>query len=55
MILHGDGSNSLSTRLTSLEMRLEELAEETAAEETAVEEAGTDDENDVSEPVNRQP
>ena len=50
MILHGDGSNSLSTRLTSLEMRLEELAEETAAEESEA-----DDENDASEPVNRQP
>ncbi len=50
MILHGDGSNSLSTRLTSLEMRLEELAEQTAAEESEA-----DDENDVAEPVNRQP
>jgi anti-sigma factor RsiW len=50
MILHGDGSNSFSTRVTSLQMRAEELAEEATAEEP-----GTDEENVVTEPVISQP
>jgi negative regulator of sigma E activity len=50
MILHGDGSNSFSTRVTSLQMRAEELAEEATAEEP-----GTDEENVVTEPVTSQP
>ena len=50
MILHGDGSNSFSTRVTSLQMRAEELAEEAAAEEP-----GTDEDNVVNEPVTSQP
>ena len=50
MILHGDGSNSFSTRVTSLQMRAEELAEEATAEEP-----GTDEDNVVNEPVTSQP
>jgi negative regulator of sigma E activity len=50
MILHGDGSNSFSTRVTSLQMRAEELAEEAAVEDPQAE-----DEEDVTEPVTSQP
>jgi negative regulator of sigma E activity len=50
MILHGDGSNSFSTRVTSLQMRAEELAEEGTADEPEA-----DDENVVTEPVTSQP
>jgi len=50
MILHGDGSNSFSTRVTSLQMRAEELDEEAAADDP---EAA--DENVVTEPVTSQP
>jgi negative regulator of sigma E activity len=60
LILRGDESNSFLTRVTSLQMRAEELAEETAAEETAAEEAAAaeseaEDDNDAAEPVTRQP
>ena len=51
MILHGDGSNSFSTRVTSLQMRAEELAEEA----TAAEEPRVDEENVVNKPVTSQP
>ena len=50
MILHGDGSNSFSTRVTSLQMRADELAEE-----AAVEDPEADDEEDLTEPVTSQP
>jgi sigma-E factor negative regulatory protein RseA len=50
MILHGDGSNSFSTRVTSLQMRAEELAEEAAADDPEAE-----DQDDVTEPVTSQP
>ncbi len=50
MILHGDGSNSFSTRVTSLQMRAEELAEQSSADDPEAE-----DENDVTEPVSSQP
>ena len=50
MILHGDGSNSFSTRVTSLQMRAEKLDEEASVEDTAAE-----DEDAVTEPVTRQP
>ena len=50
MILHGDGSNSFSTRVTSLQMRAEELAEE-----AAVEDPQADGDEDVTEPVTSQP
>ena len=50
MILHGDGSNSFSTRVTSLQMRAEELEEEAVAENPDAE-----DEEDVTEPVTSQP
>ena len=50
MILHGDGSNSFSTRMISLQIRAEELAEDAAAEEPEAE-----DEADASKPVTSQP
>ena len=50
MILHGDGSNSFSTRVTSLQMRAEELDEE-----AAVEDPQADGDEDVTEPVTSQP
>ena len=50
MILHGDGSNSFSTRVTSLQMRAEELDEEATADDP---EAA--DDNVVTEPVTSQP
>lgn len=50
MILHGYDSNSFSTRVTSLQIRAEELAEETAAEDA--EEQG---EADATGPVTSQP
>ena len=50
MILHMDGSDSLSTRVTSLQMRADELAEEAAVEDPEAE-----DEEDVTEPVTSQP
>ncbi|HSM30112.1 MAG TPA: sigma-E factor negative regulatory protein [Woeseiaceae bacterium] len=50
MILHGDGSNSFSTRVTSLQMRAEELDEE-----AAVEDPDAEDDEDVTEPVTSQP
>lgn len=53
--LHGDDSNSFSTRMISLQMRAEELAEETEAEETTDLESEADEEDDVVEPVTRQP
>ena len=51
MILHGDGSNSFNTRVTSLQMRAEELAEEAPADD----DPEADDENNVTEPVISQP
>lgn len=50
LILHGDESNSFSTRVTSLQMRAEELTEGTAAEEPEA-----DDEDEAAEPVTSQP
>jgi negative regulator of sigma E activity len=50
LILHGEGSNSFSTRVTSVQMRAEELAEETAADE-----AEADAEDETAEPVTSQP
>ena len=50
LILHGEGSNSFSTRVTSVQMRAEELADETAAEKDEV-----DEENDTAGPVTSQP
>ena len=50
LILHGEGSNSFSTRVTSVQMRAEELAEESATNE-----GEADDENDAAEPVTSQP
>jgi negative regulator of sigma E activity len=50
LILHGEGSNSFSTRVTSVQMRAEELAEESAANE-----GEADDENDSAGPVTSQP
>ncbi|HSN51431.1 MAG TPA: sigma-E factor negative regulatory protein [Woeseiaceae bacterium] len=50
LILHGEGSNSFSTRVTSLQMRAEELAEETDVDEA---EAAGEDES--AEPVTSQP
>jgi negative regulator of sigma E activity len=50
LILHGEGSNSFSTRVTSVQMRAEELADETAAEKDEV-----DEENDTAGPVTNQP
>ena len=51
MILHGDGSNSFSTRVTSLQMRAEELTEEpyTAEDPEAA------DEDAATDPVTSQP
>jgi negative regulator of sigma E activity len=54
LILRGDESNSFLTRMTSLQMRAEELAEETAAEEAATVDSETE-EDDAAEPVTRQP
>lgn len=54
LILHGEGSNSFSTRVTSVQLRAEELAEQTA-EETAADEAEADEEDQTAEPVTRQP
>ncbi len=48
--LHGDGSNGFVTRVTSLEMRAEELAEEESTQEPEM--AG---ENDAAEPVTSRP
>lgn len=53
--LHGDDSNSFSTRVISLQMRAEELAVETAAEETTDEASEADEDGDAVEPVTRQP
>ena len=50
LILRGDESNSFLTRVTSLQIRAEELAEDTAAEDPDEEE-----DSDDSEPVTRQP
>lgn len=50
LILHGEGSNSFSTRVTSLQMRAEELAEEGDVDEA---EAAAEDES--AEPVTSQP
>ncbi len=50
LILHGEGSNSFSTRVTSLQMRAEELAEESDVDEA---EAAAEDES--AEPVTSQP
>jgi negative regulator of sigma E activity len=50
LILHGEGSNSFSTRVTSVQLRAEELAEQTATDET---EADEEDQN--AEPVTSQP
>lgn len=60
LILRGDESNSFLTRVTSLQMRAEELAEEAATEqavddEAAAAESEAADENDVAEPVTHQP
>ena len=50
MILHGYDSNSFSTRMTSLQIRAEELAEDAAAEDPEAEDAA-----DANEPVTSQP
>lgn len=50
LILHGDESNSFSTRVTSLQMRADELTDEADAEEPEAE-----DEDDAAEPVTSQP
>ena len=50
LILHGEGSNSFSTRVTSVQMRAEELAETTSSEEDQA-----DDEDAAAEPVTSQP
>jgi sigma-E factor negative regulatory protein RseA len=50
MILHGSELNSFSTRVTSLQIRAEELAEEAAAEDPE-----TEDEADETAPVTSQP
>lgn len=50
LILHGEGSNSFSTRVTSLQMRAEELAEEGDVDEA---EAAAEDES--AGPVTSQP
>jgi sigma-E factor negative regulatory protein RseA len=50
MILHGYDSNSFSTRVTSLQIRAEELADRTAAEDPAAE-----SESDATGPVTSQP
>lgn len=55
LILRGDESNSFLTRVTSLQMRAEELAAENAAGEEAAAEPEADEEDDVAEPVTRQP
>jgi len=50
LILHGEGSNSFSTRVTSVQLRAEELAAETATDE-----AEADEEDKTVEPVTSQP
>jgi negative regulator of sigma E activity len=50
LMLHGDESDSLLTRVTSLQIRAEDLTEETATEEPEA-----DDEDDSVEPVTSQP
>ncbi len=60
LILRGDESNSFVTRVTSLQMRAEELVAEAATEpavdnEAPAAESEAVDENDVAEPVTRQP
>jgi sigma-E factor negative regulatory protein RseA len=50
MILHGYDSNSFSTRMTSLQIRAEDIAEEAAAEDPEAEDAA-----DADEPVTSQP
>jgi negative regulator of sigma E activity len=52
LILHGEGSNSFSTRVTSVQMRAEELAEDSAAGEA---EAEADEDEQAAEPVTSQP
>lgn len=51
MILHGDGSNSFSTRVTSLQMRAEELTEESYT----AEDPEAADEDAATDPVTSQP
>ena len=53
LMLHGDDSNSFSTRVTSLQMRAEDLSEESAAEEPEADDE--DDKEDAAEPVTSQP
>ncbi|MDH3906794.1 MAG: hypothetical protein OEV16_14210, partial [Gammaproteobacteria bacterium] len=50
LILHGYDSNSFSTRVTSLQIRADELSGEAAAEDPEAE-----DEVEVTEPVTSQP
>ena len=51
LILHGEGSNSFSTRVTSVQLRAEELADESADEA----EAEADEDEQAAEPVTSQP
>ena len=53
LIMHGDGSNSFVTRMISLQIRADELAEEAAAEVDDDPEAEAD--SDAIEPATRQP
>jgi hypothetical protein len=55
LILRGDESNSFLTRVTSLQIRAEELAEETEVEDADAEDPDAEKDNDVSEPVTSQP
>jgi len=50
LMLHGDESSSFLTRVTSLQIRAEDLTEETATEKPEA-----DDEDDSVEPVTSQP
>jgi hypothetical protein len=58
VILHGYDSNSFSTRVTSLQIRADELSGEAAAEDPEAEDAEdpeAEDEVEVTEPVTSQP
>ncbi len=50
MILHGYDSNSFSTRMTSLQIRADELEEEADAEDPEAEDAADDNEPVTSQP-----